>query len=130
MNTRGVVVNVASMGGMLAMPFSPVYAATKHGVLGFSRSLGMLSSTEGLRVNCICPSFTETKLVMENMEASPMFDAVVRSQGPLLSPDLIAEGIVRLVEDDSLAGRVMRVTQALGIDIKKYADDLPAKGKL
>jgi short-subunit dehydrogenase len=36
---RGVIVNVASMGGLLPMPFSPVYAATKHGVVGLCRSL-------------------------------------------------------------------------------------------
>ena len=39
---RGVVINVASMGGLLPMPFSPVYAATKHGVVGLCRSMEVL----------------------------------------------------------------------------------------
>ena len=46
---------------------SPVYCASKHGVVGFSRSLQGCSTTDGVRVNCICPSVVDTSLVRDNL---------------------------------------------------------------
>ena len=51
------------------MPFAPVYCATKHGVVGFSRSLRELALTDDVRVNCICPEFADTAIVRDNMAA-------------------------------------------------------------
>jgi NAD(P)-dependent dehydrogenase (short-subunit alcohol dehydrogenase family) len=47
------VVNVASMGGLLPMPQSPVYAATKAGVVNFTRSLRDFGRSHGIRVNAV-----------------------------------------------------------------------------
>lgn len=49
------------------MPFGPVYAASKHGVVGFSRSLQGCAATDGVRVNCICPEFVDTSLVRDGL---------------------------------------------------------------
>jgi NAD(P)-dependent dehydrogenase (short-subunit alcohol dehydrogenase family) len=50
----GVVINVASMAGLLAMPQSPVYAASKAGVVNFTRSMkGLIGQSNGVRVNAI-----------------------------------------------------------------------------
>ncbi len=49
----GVVINVASMGGLLPMPQSPVYAAAKAGVVNFTRSLAAFGKSSGIRVNAI-----------------------------------------------------------------------------
>ena len=49
------------------MPFAPVYCATKHGVVGFSRSLKDLLKTDNVRVNCICPEFANTAIVQDNL---------------------------------------------------------------
>jgi len=48
---RGVIVNTASMGGLRPMPGSPVYAATKAGVVNFPRSLAYLHEEANVRVN-------------------------------------------------------------------------------
>ena len=49
------------------MTFAPVYCATKHGVVGFSRSLKDLLKTDNVRVNCICPEFANTAIVHDNL---------------------------------------------------------------
>ena len=52
------------------MPYKPVYCASKHGVVGFTRSLHEHSSTDGVRVNCICPDFVDTKMVTDGLESA------------------------------------------------------------
>ena len=63
------VVNVASAGGLFPMPQAPVYSATKAAVVLFSRSLEHLRVTKGVRVNALCPQFTDTALVADQFEA-------------------------------------------------------------
>ncbi len=114
----GVIVNTASMGGLRPMPTSPVYAATKAGVINFSRSLAYLLEEANIRINAICPSFVDTPLIWR---AGRERVAAMSSQVGLLTPDIIAQGLVELIHDDSKAGAVMRVTSQRGID---YARDI------
>jgi NAD(P)-dependent dehydrogenase (short-subunit alcohol dehydrogenase family) len=109
----GVIVNTASMGGMVPMPASPVYAASKAGVIQFSRSLAHLAG-EGIRVNAICPTFTLTPMVAPAGEAA--IEAMKREVGGILQPEDVAKGVLELVLDDSRAGAVMRVTVRKGLD--------------
>jgi 15-hydroxyprostaglandin dehydrogenase (NAD) len=109
----GVIVNTASMGGMVPMPTSPIYAASKAGVIHFSRSLGYLAS-EGIRVNAICPTFTDTPMVRGGGE--PALELMRREVGGILEPEQVAAGVLELVRDDSRAGAVMRVTVRKGLD--------------
>lgn len=109
----GVIVNTASMGGLIPMAGSPVYAATKAGVIHFSRSLAYLAA-EGIRVNAVCPTFTDTPLVRAGGEAA--IEAMKQEVGGILTPEQVAEGVLELVRDDSRAGAVMRVTVRRGID--------------
>ncbi len=53
--------------GLIGMTFAPVYCASKHGVVGFSRSLRELAQSDGIRVNCICPEFADTAIVNDSM---------------------------------------------------------------
>ncbi len=109
----GVIINTASMGGLVPMFGSPVYAAAKAGVIHFSRSLAHLAA-EGIRVCAVCPSFTDTPMVRVGGEAA--IEAMKREVGGILQPEQMAEGVLELVRDDSRAGAVMRVTVARGID--------------
>ena len=113
----GVIVNTASMGGMVPMAMNPVYAATKAGVIHFTRSLAYLAN-EGIRVDAVCPSFTDTPMVRQGDPAAleATFAAMTAEVGGVLMPDRIAEGVLQLVEDDSRAGAIMRVTVRGGID--------------
>ncbi len=109
----GVIINTASMGGLVPMPTSPVYAASKAGVIHFSRSLAYLAN-EGIRVNVICPTFTDTPLVRAGGEAA--IELMKQEVGGILRPEQVAEGVLELIRDDSRVGAVMRVTVRKGID--------------
>jgi NAD(P)-dependent dehydrogenase (short-subunit alcohol dehydrogenase family) len=110
----GVIVNTASMGGLLPMPTSPVYAATKAGVINFTRSLAYLAEAANIRVNAVCPTFTETPLIA-SMDPERR-KAVEASVGGVLQPQDVALGVIELIEDDSRAGAIMRVTVRGGRD--------------
>jgi len=59
----GVLVMTASSGGLYPIPYLPMYAGAKHGVVGFMRSLGDTLSQEAIRANCICPAAVRTNLI-------------------------------------------------------------------
>lgn len=110
----GVIINTASMGGLLPMPGSPVYAAAKAGVINFTRSLQYLALESNIRVNAICPTFTDTPLVRQS--GVERMEEMKQMVGGILQPEDIAAGVVELVEDDSRAGAIMRVTVRGGRD--------------
>ncbi|KAL9974169.1 hypothetical protein ACROYT_G011180 [Oculina patagonica] len=121
----GVIINVASMAGIFPMRASQsVYTATKHGVIGFSQSTSGFQETEGIRVNCICPSFTETDLVLKSLEhglnrkEQPESHAFISKYG-LIRPEIIATGVIQLIEDDNNNGSVMMVTKKRGIEFMR-----------
>ena len=110
----GVVVNTASMGGLVPMAEAPVYAATKAGIIHFTRSLAGLAGECGVRVNAICPTYTATPLFTDvEGERSEELKAQV---GGILAPEDVAAGLIELVEDDTRAGAIMRVTVRGGRD--------------
>ena len=59
--TRGRIVNISSLGGMLAIPFNTSYVASKFAVIGFSDSLRMEAEQAGVSVTVICPSLVVTE---------------------------------------------------------------------
>jgi NAD(P)-dependent dehydrogenase (short-subunit alcohol dehydrogenase family) len=110
----GVIINTASMGGLLPMPNSPVYAAAKAGVVNFTRSLAYLAAERNIRVNAICPTFTDTPLVHRSGEER--LEEMKAMVGGILQPEDVAAGVIELCEDDSRAGAIMRVTVRGGRD--------------
>ncbi|MBI2766068.1 MAG: SDR family NAD(P)-dependent oxidoreductase [Chloroflexi bacterium] len=110
----GVIINTASMGGLLPMPGSPVYAASKAGVINFTRSLAYLAPEARIRVNAICPSYVDTPLVRR--AGDERVEEMKLQVGGILQPEDIARGVIELVEDDSRAGAIMRVTVRGGRD--------------
>lgn len=91
----GDIVATASLAGIMPIPVDPLYAANKHAVVGLVRSLGPLYAAEGVRVNALCPAFTDTPLiaglheplraaglpVMEVEEVVDAFEAVLDAGG-------------------------------------------------
>ncbi|XP_067838606.1 15-hydroxyprostaglandin dehydrogenase [NAD(+)]-like [Heptranchias perlo] len=126
----GCIVNVASMSGFLPAAHAPVYTASKHGVLGFTRSLAEASrlGNYGVRINALCPSFVNTPILdtinhEENLGNFFQFKDTVKHLMDVfgvLEPSVIAEGFVQLVEDDSLNGAVMKITTTKGIHFENY----------
>lgn len=129
-NEGGTIINVSSMAAFLHSPHQPVYTATKHGVIGFTRAMAD-ASTEGnygVRINVLCPAFVDTPLLLsveheENMGKFVKFkDDFKRTMHKfgVLQPSLIAEGMMRLIMDSSLNGAVMKITCSKGIHFHSY----------
>jgi NAD(P)-dependent dehydrogenase (short-subunit alcohol dehydrogenase family) len=67
----GAILNIASAAGVMGAPKIAAYSAAKHGVVGLTRSAAMEYARKGLRVNCICPAFTKTDMVLKPIEDDP-----------------------------------------------------------
>ncbi|XP_048364966.1 15-hydroxyprostaglandin dehydrogenase [NAD(+)] [Sphaerodactylus townsendi] len=127
----GAIVNVSSIAGLVPAPYQPVYCASKHGVIGFTRSIAGASKEKnyGVRINTICPGYVNTPILQtiekeENMgqylEFKENLQALMKFYG-LLPPPLIAEGLIKILEDDTLNGEVMKITKGQGIHFHEYS---------
>ncbi|UGS36954.1 SDR family NAD(P)-dependent oxidoreductase [Capillimicrobium parvum] len=64
----GSIVNMASAAGLIGWPGAVGYVAAKHGVVGLTKAAALEYATEGIRVNSVCPSYTETPMVSDLFE--------------------------------------------------------------
>ena len=69
--TPAAIVNIASAAGLVGSPFLAIYAAAKHGVVGLTRSAAAEYGQKGVRVNAICPSFANTAMLTDYLDAAP-----------------------------------------------------------
>jgi NAD(P)-dependent dehydrogenase (short-subunit alcohol dehydrogenase family) len=87
--TNGTIVATASLAGLVEMPMDPVYTATKHAVVGYVRSAGVLLAAQGVRLCALCPGFADTALIAQARDRFAGF--------PLLTADEVADGFERLL---------------------------------
>ncbi|KAL7843905.1 hypothetical protein SRHO_G00224440, partial [Serrasalmus rhombeus] len=115
----GVIVNVASLAGLVPLVPAVVYTATKFGVVGFTRALALASEVAnyGVRINALCPSFVRTPLT-DNInweEQTEQFMGVVdftrslMEKNPFLEVEEVSKGLLLLVKDESLNGACLAV---------------------
>ncbi len=98
----GAIVNVASGAGLIGVPGLPHYCASKHGVLGLTKTAALENARSGVRVNALCPGSTDTPLLRGAMAADPRLEKMVLSTipgGRLGRPEEIAEAAVWLCSD-------------------------------
>ncbi len=105
----GAIVNTASMAGLYPYVEDPVYAAAKAGVVNLTYSLAPWAQRRRIRVNCICPGVVDTPLVRRAVEAQQSGGHPINLPKQILKPEQIADGVVRLIRDDTLYGRALEV---------------------
>jgi len=64
----GRVINVASIAGKTGAPYITAYSASKHGVMGLTRSLALEVGASGVTINAICPGYVDTEMVSRGLE--------------------------------------------------------------
>jgi NAD(P)-dependent dehydrogenase (short-subunit alcohol dehydrogenase family) len=95
----GTVIATASLSGLTAFPADPLYAATKHAVVGLVRSLAEPLSADRIRIHALCPGFTGTPLV------TPLLPALRAQALPLISVEDVAATLLAALDslDSGLA---------------------------
>ncbi|KAJ5594705.1 uncharacterized protein N7459_000913 [Penicillium hispanicum] len=95
---RGSIVNFASIQAVVGVPMSTAYAVSKHGVLGLTRTASEDYAKDGLRINAICPGYTETPLTTQPAILKVMEEKVASSvpMQRMGSPREIADGVLYL----------------------------------
>jgi meso-butanediol dehydrogenase/(S,S)-butanediol dehydrogenase/diacetyl reductase len=65
----GRIINIASVAARIGLRYSVAYSAAKHGLLGLTRSVALEAARKGVTVNAICPSWTETQMLDDAVDA-------------------------------------------------------------
>ncbi|MGY3604315.1 MULTISPECIES: glucose 1-dehydrogenase [unclassified Bradyrhizobium] len=95
----GAIVNCSSIGGLIGLPGRAAYHATKHGVIGLTRSAALEYAARGIRINAVCPGTIDTPMVSEMLSKEPeAMKEILRDQpiGRLGRPDEIASAVLWL----------------------------------
>jgi NAD(P)-dependent dehydrogenase (short-subunit alcohol dehydrogenase family) len=98
----GAIVNVASTLGLRGSPFGSPYSASKHGVLGLTKTAAIEYAQQGIRVNAVCPGAIDTPMMDETFERFPGFREMLTGFVPLGrmgTPTEVAAAIAWLASD-------------------------------
>jgi 3-hydroxybutyrate dehydrogenase len=110
----GRVISVASIAGLKGAAYASAYAASKHAVVGLTRSIALEVARHGVTVNAVCPGYVDTDLVTENVrrviartgrtpeEAMAVF-TMDNPQGRLVTVDEVADAVLWLSGDGATA---------------------------
>lgn len=96
---RGSIINFSSIQGVVGITLSTAYTTAKHAIIGLTRTASEDYASQGLRVNAICPGYTETPMTMKNPEVLKAMEERVESAVPMKrmgAPREIADGVLYL----------------------------------
>ncbi len=111
----GAIVNTASIMGLVgSWSRSGAYNASKHGVVGLTKTAALEYAQSGIRVNAVCPGYIRTPLIEATMERNPDMEAQIVSRHPIGRmgrPEEIAAAVVWLCSDAAsfVTGHTMTV---------------------
>jgi NAD(P)-dependent dehydrogenase (short-subunit alcohol dehydrogenase family) len=118
----GRIINVASIAGKTGAPYIAAYAASKHGVLGLTRSVALEVASKGVTVNAICPGYVDTDMTTHAVQqieaktgrtAADALDAIKRMspQNRLVTPEEVAALALLLASEDGrgITGQAINV---------------------
>jgi NAD(P)-dependent dehydrogenase (short-subunit alcohol dehydrogenase family) len=118
----GRVINIASIAGKTGAPYISAYSASKHGVLGLTRSVALEVASKGVTVNAICPGYVETGMTARAVEqitsktgrsGAEALDAIKRMspQNRLVTPEEVAAVALLLASEEGrgITGQAINV---------------------
>jgi NAD(P)-dependent dehydrogenase (short-subunit alcohol dehydrogenase family) len=102
----GSIVNVASVAGLQGIVHRSAYNASKHGLIGLTRTLAAEWGGRGVRVNAVCPGWIKTEMDEADQGSGAYTDADIVNRVPMgrfASPEDVAEAIIMLLDSDRSA---------------------------
>jgi NAD(P)-dependent dehydrogenase (short-subunit alcohol dehydrogenase family) len=108
---RGSIINTASIAGLIGSPHIAAYSASKHAVVGLTRSTALECSSIGVRVNCVCPGMIDSR----------MLSAIIEGRNPGNAPVANKQIVERIpARRLGLASEVASVVAFLASDEASY----------
>lgn len=95
METGDAIVVTASLAGLTGVEGDPIYALTKHAVIGFVRSVAPQLAERGIRINAVCPGFADTPMV-----AGQLRESLEAAGFPLLRAEDVAEAVLLVARSE------------------------------
>jgi NAD(P)-dependent dehydrogenase (short-subunit alcohol dehydrogenase family) len=113
----GAIVNTASVAGLVGERGIGAYAASKHGVVGLTRTAALDYIGQGVRINAVCPGATRTR-ILANWFQDPKVESFILSRHPIgriAEPEEIARAVLFLASDDAsfIVGHALAVDGGL-----------------
>jgi NAD(P)-dependent dehydrogenase (short-subunit alcohol dehydrogenase family) len=90
----GALVLTSSLAGLTAVPADPIYAATKHAVVGLARALGPALAADRVAVNALCPGFADTAI------NDPVRHLIAAAGIPMMAPGDVADALLAILASD------------------------------
>lgn len=117
----GAIVNTSSISGLVGMPASSIYAASKHGVLGITKSAALEYAESGIRINAVSPAAIDTAMLNRFLSSNPYLGSPEEAKeqfktkhplGRIGTPEEVSEAVLWLCSD----GASFVTGQSLAID--------------
>ncbi|HEX6071070.1 MAG TPA: SDR family oxidoreductase, partial [Longimicrobiaceae bacterium] len=98
----GAIVNCSSVAGLVGFAGIPAYTASKHGILGLTRSAALEYAQQGIRINAVCPGVIRTAMVERFTHQDPQTEAQLVAREPvgrMGTPEEVAAAVLWLCSD-------------------------------
>jgi NAD(P)-dependent dehydrogenase (short-subunit alcohol dehydrogenase family) len=109
----GAIINTASVAGLIGARGLAAYVASKHGVVGLTKTAALEYAQQGIRVNCVCPGVIETPMTARGLSNPARRAGIIATEpiGRIGTPEEVAEAVVWLCSDAAsfVTGHAMTV---------------------
>ena len=101
-NGGGAIVNMSSVAGVIGFPLISVYTASKHAVIGLTKSAALEYAKSGIRINAVAPGAIETEMMHQVHKSNKQFGETIKAMHPIGrtgKPEEVANTVVWLLSD-------------------------------